>query len=354
MRAVTLRLLAPTLLSTLIIPACGGQAADQESDQEADAEVDTRTVGLSIKGDEQDPNYVRTPFGLMHRSCVYSVEDREQISPDGLSTRAPDGTVRRRTPCRFERRTTSASFVPQTNGWVDYSTAPAAAGATQAFVRLDGAWNVPASPPNSSGNQLLYFFPSFVPSNNSVIIQPVLQWGVGSSSGGGRFWGIASWIVDSAMNASFSPLVSVNSGDTIVGRMMATSCTTNFGNCQWSITASRGAQSTTLNVSVTNKVFNTVQRGVLEVYNVDTCDQYPANVRGVPFINFVNVNVYQPTAGAVANGNPQNSITNTTNSLAYTAVVNPVAPNCCMGQTSSGPTNISLVTVTTRSGVCHF
>jgi hypothetical protein len=77
-------------------------------------------------------------------------------------------------------------------------------------------WVVP-DPPQTRNGQLIYLFNGL--QSNSMILQPVLQWG---SNGffGGDHWCVASWYADGQDGAaSYSSPVKVDVGDTLVGRM---------------------------------------------------------------------------------------------------------------------------------------
>ncbi len=82
-------------------------------------------------------------------------------------------------------------------------------------------WKVPSAPKSSSG-QTIFLFNGIDPADPSqAILQPVLQWGT-SHAGGGPFWSIASWFVSGNGQAFFTPLVPVNVGDTLAGKMTLT------------------------------------------------------------------------------------------------------------------------------------
>jgi hypothetical protein len=76
-------------------------------------------------------------------------------------------------------------------------------------------WTVPAAPSTQSG-QLIYLFNALEDGLGNDILQPVLQWGV-SGSGGGNYWAVASWYVDSSNHAFCTPATQVNVGDRLTG-----------------------------------------------------------------------------------------------------------------------------------------
>jgi hypothetical protein len=81
-------------------------------------------------------------------------------------------------------------------------------------------WAVPQPPATSSG-QLIYLFNALEDASGDDILQPVLQWGV-SGAGGGSYWSVASWYVDSSGHAFCTPATQVNPGDQLIGLMTAT------------------------------------------------------------------------------------------------------------------------------------
>jgi hypothetical protein len=76
------------------------------------------------------------------------------------------------------------------------------------------SWIVPPPPTTQSG-QLLYLFNGI--QNGSFIYQPVLQWGT-SPDGGGNYWAVASWYVDSQGGPAYkSGLTQVSPGAELTG-----------------------------------------------------------------------------------------------------------------------------------------
>lgn len=80
-------------------------------------------------------------------------------------------------------------------------------------------WTVPPAPSTQHG-QVVFLFNGI--QNNSMILQPVLQWGH-SGAGGGNDWAVASWYADGQGGQAFhSSLSSVSAGDRLVGVMTLT------------------------------------------------------------------------------------------------------------------------------------
>ena len=65
---------------------------------------------------------------------------------------------------------------------------------------------MPSDPSTNGG--VIFIFNGLEPTTENVIIQPVLQYGV-SAAGGGNYWAIASWLVNTT-NGYHSPLETVN------------------------------------------------------------------------------------------------------------------------------------------------
>jgi hypothetical protein len=103
------------------------------------------------------------------------------------------------------------------SGWITYASWTNATGIP--VSSFSTTWVVPDPPATQSG-QVIFLFPGI--QNETMIYQPVLQWGV-SAAGGGNYWAVASWYVDGQGGlALHSNLVQVNPGDTLVGVMTQT------------------------------------------------------------------------------------------------------------------------------------
>jgi hypothetical protein len=130
-------------------------------------------------------------------------------------------------------------------------------------------WQVPPVPGTSSG-QLIYLFNGITRfSSNSAILQPVLQWGT-SPDGGGLFWAVASWYVHTTGQAFYTPLVTVNPGDTLVGVMNLTKQTAG----KFDYTSEfQGIAGTNLPVQNIDELLWCSE--TLEAYGVTQCSDYP-------------------------------------------------------------------------------
>ena len=159
----------------------------------------------------RSPEYIRTPGGFRHKSYVHQLDPRQSVVKRSSSL-----CVRDASRGVFEVRTPQAQ-VPNSAGegggwiaWADWLNPSASM-----ITYFSTIWTVPAAPSTQSG-QLIYLFNALEDGQGSDILQPVLQWGV-SGAGGGNYWAVASWYVDSSNHAFCTPAIQVNVGDHLTG-----------------------------------------------------------------------------------------------------------------------------------------
>jgi len=217
------------------------------------------------------PEYMVTPFGYMHPSCVVHVGEGERVGQNMLHH--VDGTMENIPVCQYPRYKTNGEVVklepaapeqPQiSHDWVE--------DAVEFYPRNLGeqssTWVVPSAPTSQDG-QTDYFFPGI-----GNIMQPVLGWGADYPTG----WGIASWVCCSP--AAESTPIPVSSGDLISGTITQ-NCGGGSSSCNsWkvSMTDVTTGRSTTLGAEPTEGEQSEAVGGVLEVYNILKCGDYPAD-----------------------------------------------------------------------------
>jgi hypothetical protein len=225
-------------------------------------------------------DYLITPNGFFHPSCVVQIDEGDQVTRSG-AIRHADGTMREVAPCRHDsfasngqRRAIDEPPQATFNGWVayshsDYNVTPPAMG-------MRANWTVPASPTNVQG-QTLYYFPGLEQAPNVIsILQPVLGWdGYGQS-----VWTMANWNCCISGTTYSGPPIAVNPGDKLLGGMLGSQCSSSTGICPtWKILSRdlTTGQSTVFTTDAHGQAFNWYFGGVMEVYGVFTCNQYPAN-----------------------------------------------------------------------------
>ncbi len=287
-------------LSGLLMAGCGSPPPEAPV---AEAAVPAAPAALGTPPSVRPPtvpdDYVATPNGFFHRSCVIELAQDETIGADHKIHRA-DGRTRDITPCdhpRYDRAghviptggaaatgagraaTTGSApgHTPSTDGWVE-----AAGNADNGPLNwVAGNFTVPSNPAMAS-SQLLYYFPGLQPTvtgTEFTIMQPVLQYWAGQ-------WSAASWncCVDGV--TAHSPEIAVNPGDTLYGYIQGNNCDGSGFCTDWQVYTgdwSTGG-STTLNTNSYGSVMGWAFGGVLEAYGIDDCAEYPTS-GGISFTN---------------------------------------------------------------------
>ena len=160
--------------------------------------------------------YVRTPGGFRHKSYVHRVRPGQAVTKRAGVSELMDTQTKE----LIEMPPPTASGPDLSGlggGWVTWAGWTNASG--QMISRFATSWTVPPAPKTQSG-QLIYFFNALEDQAGKDILQPVLQWGT-SGAGGGSYWSVASWYVDSAKHAFCTEVVQVNEGDKVTGIMTA-------------------------------------------------------------------------------------------------------------------------------------
>jgi hypothetical protein len=216
------------------------------------------------------PEYVVTPFGYMHPSCVTHVGQGERVGHNMLQH--ADGTMENIPACQYPRYKAKGEVVEPTSteapkppeiswDWVEavtdfYSTN---------LGQESSTWVVPPAPTSHDG-QTDYFFPGI-----GNIMQPVMGWGADFPTN----WGIASWVCCSP--AAESTAIQVNPGDLISGTITQ-NCSLGSSSCDsWKVVTTdvTTGQSTTLGAEPTQGDQYEAVGGVLEVYSIAQCSDYP-------------------------------------------------------------------------------
>ncbi len=297
----------------------------------APAEGQTATSGADL--DEAAflaGEYVATPYGYVHSSCVIEVDDDTEVHPDG--TLVAGAMTTKLTPCAHKRFTAEDAKAARasatghaTGGEIDGWTVDGSWKAPSGITRMTGDFVVPAAPRSPDG--LTYLFPGLEPTGRDVILQPVLQYGPGGGAGGGNYWAMASWDCCPVDNVVHGPLVKVKSGDRLYGDMRATSACDADGVCStWEIITEDTAGKTfsRLKASGVTEAWDWAFGGVLEAYSITSCDQLPSAGE-----TFYDLALY---------GTENTLLTPTWTSDALT----PGGPSCNFAMTSGDPTKVKL------------
>jgi hypothetical protein len=229
--------------------------------------------------------YLITPFGYFHPSCVVHLAQGDELRPAAKVIVHATGAPAPMPTCAYPhfradgekvvRDEQGASNPNISHSWIVSESVTT----TGSYGGLHAYWNVPPAPAANNG-QTLFFFPGLEDINDVVtIIQPVLGWNADYKDA----WGIASWNCCKSGSTFEAPPQPVNSGDTILGYMFTT-CGPDPNPCAtWDIVTwdlQNGKYSEYLNTSSFGQTFNWAFGGVLEVYNVTQCSDYPTTPNG--------------------------------------------------------------------------
>jgi len=244
-------------------------------------------------------DYVVTPFGYFHPSCFKRLSEGDHLLKDEGFIRHGNGSYESIPACghphfdaKGEKRESDsdanvpAAISPGTgsgSSWI----VNASTTTNTSYGELDATWTVPVAPSSKDG-QTIFFFPGMQDnSKNDLILQPVLGWNADFANA----WGIASWNCCAQGTVVESSALPVSAGDTITGTMKST-CSAGVLSCgSWNVitTDVTTNKATTLPLtSSQGETFNWAFSGVLEVYNVNQCSDYPPD----NLINFSNVLLY--------------------------------------------------------------
>ncbi len=253
-------------------------------------------------------DYVVTPNGYFHPSCVHRIEAGETLHADG-SVVGADGSVRRVASCAYPHYAPNGARLardeipspnaparaPQLiNGWVAYASYVLPRENAAVYISAD--MSVPDAPTVHSG-QVVYFFPGLEDIENvQTIVQPVLGWNAFNDND----WTIASWNCCMDGEVWHSPAVAVDAGTTLEGRVSGSSCTANVCD-DWSILTRDPVndRDTTLDTSGYGQAFDWVFGAVLEAYGISQCGELP--VTATEEFSRIAVHALRPpTSGGIA------------------------------------------------------
>jgi len=222
---------------------------------------------------------VLTPGGLRPKSQVHLIESGTVI--DGT-----EGRLRKLGPSGemladfgvLQRRTLGVPLHPGNvvhpepeatpafgSGWITFASWMNATG--RSVSSFSTTWVVPDPPATQSG-QVIFLFSGI--QNETMIYQPVLQWGT-SAAGGGNYWAVASWYADGPSGqALHSSLVPVNPADSLVGVITQTGrAGSRFSyNCAFT-----GIVNSTLSITNVDQLTWFVE--TLECYGITKASDYP-------------------------------------------------------------------------------
>jgi hypothetical protein len=296
------RIVARTgIVAAVAFLACSVSAAETSSPAPGTqlTRVGTMPTGARPAGVPDD--YVVTPNGYFSPDCVATVHAGDELQTNGTIRRA-SGAMEKAATCgkanytlqgdRIEadgRRTlrSTATPPPEQSGWVQSANYTS----STPIGRIVATWTVPSAP-TTKDDQVIYFFPGLeqLPTVKSIL-QPVLGW----NGYNDKAWTLASWNCCVDGTTFHSDPIPASAGDTVVGDTYAT-CAAGQACSTWKIDSRNTTTGQTSSLTTNPYADLTwVFGGVLEVYNVSTCGEYP----GGP-ITFRNIQVYDRNNTRVA------------------------------------------------------
>ncbi|AKK68628.1 hypothetical protein [Xanthomonas translucens] len=261
-------------------------------------------------------DYVQTPFGYFPPACVRQVHNGERLLKDGGLQHA-NGTREQAQACTQDNFTPNGTRVRPDGRGIDGQqvrgnaalaasrsrrSVPASisngympASISKGYLKVAGyytgtplgrivaSWTVPQNPTNVA-QQTVYFFPG-LQSNDPTILQPVLGY-----RGENNAWDLSSWNCCQEGTVWYSDYIKAKAGDQIVGDTYAT-CGTGNPCYDWNVDTRNLTTGQSVRLSTTYDIdseSHQVMGGSLEVYSLDSCDQYPPEGS----ITFTNIGVY--------------------------------------------------------------
>jgi hypothetical protein len=255
--------------------------------------------------------YVRTPGGFRHRSYVHRLDAGQAVAKrPGVSSIVDLAT--RNTVAVAQPSMPPQDLAGSGGGWVTWASWANATGSP--ISSFATTWVVPAAPVTQS-NQLIYLFNALEDQAGDDIVQPVLQWGE-SGAGGGNYWGVSNWYVDSNHHAFCTPVVPVNEGDELTGLLTLSSQAGGLFNY---VSAFENIPGATLIAQGLSELV--VATETLEVYGLTKSSDYPNG--GIVRMTKIDLSV---TAGAAALNWTAEVMSNPTFGE-HTTIVSNAAPN---------------------------
>jgi hypothetical protein len=237
-------------------------------------------------------NYVVTPNGLFHPSCVVAMTQGDRLSHEGAVLHADGRVAREASACqhpRFVMHEGAAVAVPPQaqqplfSGWIAASDSNA--NVTPPASKMVGNYVVPNGPTTNVG-QVLYYFPGLEDGQNVItILQPVLAWNGFSDSK----WTVTNWNCCKSGTTFHGSTIAAATGDKIKTSMQGSGCSGD--SCpNWRIVSTNNSsgQSTTFDTQSYGQRFTWYFGGAKEAYFVTQCTHFPSNGS----IKFSGLHVY--------------------------------------------------------------
>jgi hypothetical protein len=244
-------------------------------------------------------DYVRTPVGWYHGSCVHEIPSGASVLPGNVIKR-PDGSTYQIPTCQHPplRRAARNPGSPLADAAFYYTgqveNAVSYFNGADRYRSDSAAWQVPAAPLGSFPRDTfrIYFAYTGLESLRPHDLLPALQFGYNGRFGG-PYWTIASWWVTDT-TAYYSTPDSVAAYDSVAGAVTATGCSN--GTCAWKVSTVDRTRSdtTTYSVSSDSDSYGWVYGGAVDADSFTSCSQFPS-----PGVFFRQIQLHD-TAGSVS------------------------------------------------------
>ncbi|KAF7362720.1 hypothetical protein MVEN_00621300 [Mycena venus] len=272
-------------------------------------------IGLLIRLTLAAPTVetVLTPGGYRAATSLHEIPAGGSLAHVGseIHVLAANGTVVKKvakgTPTKVQ-----AAVSPLQTGWITFASwLNQGSSPISSFTTT---WTVPPVPATNHG-QTIFLFNSIEPSAGDAILQPVLQYG-GSAAGGGAFWAVATWYLDSS-NTFFTTPVQTSAGATLNGivQLTATSGSTYTYNSAFT---NIGGTALTI-VGVPEQL--TWATETLEAYGVTAISDYPAGSTVFSGINLRLQNGATPSVSWATQQDTADGLSTTVNTNGATNAV---------------------------------
>jgi hypothetical protein len=220
-------------------------------------------------------NYVATPNGFFHPSCVVALAESDTLAANGDVVHA-GGKISHTPACAYPRYGAQGQVLagaqPDFGGWIIASDSDS--DVTPPAKKMASDFVVPSGP-TANVSQILYFFPGLEDGQNVItILQPVLAWNGFSD----HRWTMTDWNCCSNGTSYHGSTIPVSTGDKIRGTMAGSKCSGDVCN-NWKIVSTdmNTSGSTTFKTIALGQAFTWYFGGVLEAYGVSACTHFPSN-----------------------------------------------------------------------------
>jgi hypothetical protein len=211
---------------------------------------------------------VLTPGGYRDPSLVHHVPHGHRVRRRKHQLQL----VHRRTQRIVARHDVAPSDAPIPglgSGWITFASWQNLASEPVSQIATD--CTVPDPPTAGDTGQTIFLFNAIQNASRTNLLQPVLQWGT-SQAGGGPFWSISNWYIDTSGHVCHSDSVPVLPGQVLTGIISLGQETNGLYSY---VVSFEGYPTLDLNVTGIEELMYAAE--TLEAYQIGDCKEYPAD-----------------------------------------------------------------------------